>query len=251
MQFNDFWNSIEKLGSLVTAANWGVAATLLIGFACTVVAIKASSRKDQLTNAENLHKAEHIAKLDNANLTLRGQVATLETNAANADKGLAELQKAASDAKAAQQQVEIDLAKQQEKTATAERQLADLKETIRPRRLTEEQQTALIGLLSGTPKGKVSITCVMGDGEGKAFATQVDAVLKSAGWTTSGVSQGVFSPDDPVGFGIRVRSAISAPPWARRLQEAFFSIGTPMEGVENPEQTDGTVEIVVGRKPNP
>lgn len=124
------WNSIERLGSLITLANWGIAGTLLVAFACTVVAIKASNRKDELTGAEDLRKAEHIADLDHANLTLRGQVATLETNAANANRDLAGLQKAASDAKATQQRVEIELAKQRERAANAEQALLELREKL-------------------------------------------------------------------------------------------------------------------------
>lgn len=73
-------------------------------------------------------------------LTLRGQVATLETNAANANKDLAGLQKAASDAKAAQQKVEIDLEKQKERTATAEKNLLELQERIKDRHLSAENR---------------------------------------------------------------------------------------------------------------
>ncbi len=156
------WNSIERLGSLITLANWGIAATLLIAFACTVVAIKASSRKDELTSAEDLQKAGHIAELDYANLTLRGQVATLETNAANANKDLAGLQKAASDAKAAQQKVEIDLEKQKERTATAEKNLLELQERIKDRHLSAENRKKLVALLKAGPTGEITISCVGG-----------------------------------------------------------------------------------------
>ena len=147
MSLSDLWNSVERLGSLIMLANWGIAATLLIAFACTVVAIKASSRKDELTGAEDLRKAEHIAELDHANLTLRGQVVTLETNAANANRDLAGLQKAASDAKASQQRVETDLAKQQEKAARAEQTLLELKQRIKDRRLSSVQYAQLLALL--------------------------------------------------------------------------------------------------------
>ena len=193
MRFGDLWNSVEKLGSLITLANWGIAATLLFGFAFTVVVIKAGNRKDKLTSVEDLRKSEDIANLNAANLVLRGQVATLEINAANANKDLAGLQKSASDAKVAQQRVEIDLAKQQEKTAIAEKDLANLKETIRPRRLTQEQQTVLVKLLSGEPNGPVIIVCVMGDDEGTTFATQISHLLKLAGWPPAGVNQNTFS----------------------------------------------------------
>jgi hypothetical protein len=164
---------------------------------------------------------------------------------------LAGLQKSASDAKASQQRVEIDLAKQQEKTAIAEKSLEDLKETMRPRRLTEEQTATLVKLLSGEPNGLVSISCVMGDGEGSAFANQISEVLKLAGWPPPGVMQVAYGGGDPVGFGILVKNAITAPLYAARIQQAFFSIGLPVAGVQKSELPDGTVQIVVGRKRTP
>jgi len=117
------WNSVERLSSLISIANWGIAFTLLAAFACTVVVIKASSRKDDLTAVEDLKKAGEIADtkklaedaheraehLEHDNLALRGQVATLETNAANATKDLAVLQRSAADAKRAQQETETQL----------------------------------------------------------------------------------------------------------------------------------------------
>jgi hypothetical protein len=231
------WQSGNKVQDAIVAD-----ATARIGEARQ----KAAEAEDSAGKAN-----KRAGELEQSNLTLRGQVANLEANAANANKDLAGLQKAAADAEAAQQRVEIDLAKQQEKAAIAEKALADLQETIKPRGLSHEQEAALTVALSGEPKGTVSIMCVIGDGEGKAFASQVDAVLKSAGWTTSGVSQGAFSPNDPIGLGITVHSAISAPPWAVRLQQAFFSIGVPMTGAEKPDQAEGTVEILVGHKPYP
>lgn len=186
---------------------------------------------------------ERSKTLENDNLKLRNDL--------NAQAGsVAGLQKDASDAKAEQQRVQTDLAMQQEKTATAEKELADLKETIRPRHLTQEQQQALIRLLSGEPTGAVSIVCVMGDGEGKAFATQIDSVLKASGWTVTGggVTQAAYSGGDPIGFGIVVHSAVAVPPYAVRIQQAFFSIGIPLAGAESTGQPEGTVAIMVGHK---
>lgn len=192
-------------------------------------------------------KADERSKtLEKDNLTLRsdlntqvGQVAGLQTDAANA--------------KAAQQQVEIELEKQRTIAAIAEKDLAALKATVTPRRLTPEQVENLAKSLSGEPKGVVSIMCVMGDGEGNAFATQIVTVLKSAGWTMTGggVTQAAFGGGDPTGFGIIVRSAITAPPYAGRLQRAFFSVGIPLAGAEIPSLAEGTVQIVVGHKPSP
>lgn len=193
MRFSSLWNSIERLGSLITLANWGIAATLLVAFACTVIAIKASSRKDELTGAEDLRKAEHIADLDHANLTLRGQVATLEINAANANRDLAGLQKAASDAKAAQQKVEIDLAKQQEKTAIAERALLELKERLAHRRINQSDHDKLVASLRPF-RGSAVQLLKLGDEEAAQFADDLLAVLHDAEWSVQLSFAGSMAP---------------------------------------------------------
>jgi hypothetical protein len=194
---------------------------------------------------------ERSRSLERDNLVLRSQVATLETSAAEANKNVAGLQKAASDAKAAQQRVETDLAKQQERAAKAENDLAQLKVAVQPRRLSPLQQQTLISLLSSGPKGEVALTCVMGDGEGYAFAIDVDHVLKAAGWTVEGggVTQAAFSGGNPVGFGLLVHTAITAPKFATHLQQAFFSLGVPLAGLEVASVAEGKVQIIIGNKP--
>ena len=188
--------------------------------------------------------------LEASNLTLRGQVATLETSAVDAQKDVASLQKAASDAKASQQRVEIDLAKQQERTAIAEKGLANLKLALQPRRLTTEQKTLLVASLKGEPKGEVAISCVMGDSEGNAFATDISAVLYDAGWNKQkGAGQGAYVGGDPLGFGMIVHSLQKPSPHLVRLQRAFFTAGLPLPVAVDPSMPDGTAAIMVGHKP--
>jgi hypothetical protein len=172
-----------------------------------------------------------------------------KTTATKTNERAAALEKDAAQAKAAQQRVEIDLAKQKEKAATAEHALLQLQRRAEPRRISADQRVRLVALLSQSPKGKVSISCVLGDGEGLAFAKDIDDVLKAAGWETN-FGQGVYSGGNPVGFGIVVRNAISAPPYATALQRAFFSVGIPVAGEENPQLNAGDIQIIVGNKPN-
>jgi hypothetical protein len=80
---------------------------------------------------------------------------------------------------------------------------------------------------------------------------EIDQVLRAAGWTVTGISSELNFGRSPMGFGIMVRNAMTAPPYAIRLQRAFFAIGIPMGGAENHALLEGQVEIVVGRKPNP
>ena len=78
MILDDLWGSVDKLGSVITIANWGIALTLLFSFAFTVVSIKATSRKDALTKIAEQTASDHVANLDKANAALRGRVETLQ-----------------------------------------------------------------------------------------------------------------------------------------------------------------------------
>jgi hypothetical protein len=255
MSFHDLWDSAEKLGRLIVLANWGIAGTLLVAFACTVIVIKASNRKDEIMGAEDLRKAGQIASLENSNLALRGQVANLEINAATANKDLAGLQKSASDAKTAQQKVEIDLAKQQEKAAIAERSLLELQERIKPRTISADQRATLIRLLTPIPKlgseGKIVVRSVAGDGEADFFAGQIVGVLKASGFTTEDQVQSVYGGGNPIGSFISVHNIRAAPAYVVSIQRAFQYVGIIMGAFEKPDEVpEGNVVITVGNKPN-
>jgi hypothetical protein len=106
----------------------------------------AEAGKSAAQANESASKAnERAQNLEHDNLNLRSQVATLETQAAEAKKDVAGLQKTAADAKAAQQRVETDLARQQERAAKAESQLANLeKEGANARAEQQRIQTELV-----------------------------------------------------------------------------------------------------------
>jgi hypothetical protein len=212
---------------------------------------KEAGRQAGIANKAAGDANERATILENVNLTLRGQVATLETQAADATKNVAVLQKSAADAKAAQQLVQIELARQEEKAAIAEKQLAELKEALRPRSLTEGQHAALVELLSGDPKGPVIVECVLGDGEGKAFATQIAAAMKEAGWTDGGVDEVSYMNGDPEGLEIAVSKADSAPAYIAHIRSAFRLVGIPMEGIADAGIAEGVVRIIVGHKSVP
>jgi len=66
MSFNDLWNSIDHLASLITVANWGIAATLFLAFVCTVVVIKAGNRKDELVGSREQKEKKDTADAQKA-----------------------------------------------------------------------------------------------------------------------------------------------------------------------------------------
>lgn len=179
--------------------------------------------------------------------------AEAKATATNANNRTLALEADATNAKAAQQRVEIALEKQKEQTANAERDLAQLRQAVRDRHLSAVQRSELIKLLSGDPKGPIDITTILGDSEAVAFTAEVADVFKSSGWTIAdnGPIQAVYVGGPPIGFGIIVRSSLTAPSYAARIQNAFFAVGFPIAGVENTSYPDTRVEIVIGHKPNP
>ena len=224
----DSWNSLLQTASV---------ALLFLTFAVGAGAV-ITSRKIAMREQSRLANAER---------------STAEANmkAAEAAEGTA---RAAADAAAANERTvrpELETAQQRERAANAERELLEVQERIRPRRLNEATRAALVAALrQANPKGLVTVNCVLGDGEGFAFATQVDEALKAAGWPTTGVNQGVYGGGaNPVGFGVVVRSAATAPPYAAALKRAISTAGIPVGGAQNAELPEGAVVLLIGNKP--
>jgi len=146
-------------------------------------------------------------------------------------------------AQAEQQRAEAQLA--------LEKTLEEVRRRQAPRTLTAEQRSRFVRALKLSGGGRVSIECPLGDGEALAFATELEGLLKAAGWRVGegGVEQGVGPGDLLKGELIIVGSAKSAPRCAASLQKAFKAIGHPIDGVENPELPDTKIILRIGRKP--
>jgi len=191
---------------------------------------------------------EKTAKLSQGNIKLRTdlETATAETRSRQSElaveqQKLAETQKQLAEAE--QKRAEAQL--------TLEKTLDEVRRRQSPRTLTAEQRSKLIEILKENQKGEIEITCVMGDGEGYAFATEIDGLLKAAGWTIigGGVSQAVYSGGNPKGAGIIVRSQESAPNYAIILQQAFSEVGYPIAGAIDSSLPEGKVKLLIGNKP--
>lgn len=82
----------------------------------------------------------------------------------------------------------------------------------RPRTISVEQRTRLIEALKRGPQGNVRVVSVVGDVEGNAFADQIREVLVASGWSNCEPHQRLYVGGNPVGFGVVVHDAESAPP---------------------------------------
>jgi hypothetical protein len=229
MNFHDWWNSIDRLGKLITWANWGIAASLLFGFAFTVVVIKAGNRKDELADADELEKMNRIAEIEHSNLNLRSQIAGLETNAAT----------------------------QQERAAKAEKELLELQERIKDRHLTREQKTTLVRELSNSAKGQLEVRCPIGNPEARNFALELLEVFRASGWTVNLNDRVIITPT-PVGLKLwihseqptqeGVRMTGQAPERTNSVIRAFGNARVEIEPQFSPDITADNLALIVGFK---
>jgi len=140
----------------------------------------------------------------------------------------------------------------QQKLANAEQELKDIRErqqALQPRTLSKAQREQFLAMLNRGPKGVVDVTAVMGDGEARGFAGELDQLLKAAGWTTGDVSQALFSGRS-VGIQVRVHNPNSVPSHFPVLVHAFQIIGIEIHGTFNPSDvSEGAVRHIIGHKP--
>jgi hypothetical protein len=224
--------------------------------------IEEANKKAAEANRAAGEANKRAQELEGSNLVLRGQVATLETNAASAQKDVAALQRDAANAQAAQQRVEIDLSKQKERTATAERELLEIKERIKPRRLNDQQATAFVSTLKTLPAGKIKFGYTAGSAdEGFKFLQLLIPLFKQAGWEVPSKSSDIANHMDIQVTGVAVLipgPAASGPPAPRSviltplettLRNAFKVAGIDLQFISwRPDQPE---ELVIGSKPNP
>lgn len=197
MSLDDWKTAIEIIGVVTLFVTFVLGGwALLIG--------KQIGKRDSET-IRNLEKqtaetSERAEKLENQNLELRKTVGLIESGASESAKEVAALQKAATDAKAAQQRVQVELALQEQRTEelrsknieTAralekERtERAELEKTVAPRSLmSTSESTARLRKFSGTP---VVIEFESNDNEAKRLALYIYGSLEQAQWDIRQVS---------------------------------------------------------------
>jgi hypothetical protein len=160
----DWWNT-AIIWALVFAAMAAVAVVVTTRIAL-VRAKQLSDMQDKLIRAKDGQLA----------LDLKGK-----------DEKILGLEKQAADAKAAQQKVEIELAKQQERAASAELKLAQIAKAREPRGFQLGARMAeFVASLKDKGEGvEVEIWYQPDDSEALLFAQQIRAGLSSAHWRVS------------------------------------------------------------------
>lgn len=211
--------------------------------------------------AEGAKANERAEKLEQENIGLRRDL--------NTESGkVATLQKDASNAKAAQQKVEIDLSKQKEITANAEKDVAGLKrlaaeqqeraakaelallklqEAAKDRVIPVKQKAHIAEALTAFRGQSVEIRVFGGDRETTKFANDVAFTLEMAGLKTE-VNLMATASISVEGIGIVVRDSKSIPPLAMAIISAFMQTDFPMSMGTLPDIKEGSFLIFIGGK---
>lgn len=157
-------------------------------------AVTAEAKVEIATARDFAAQANKRSKeLEESNLKLRERVATVEGTAA-------ELQKSAADSKAAQQRVALDLEKQKERTAEAEKALLTLRSKVQDRSISGEQIAKFLAETKNAPKGLVTLNIIMSNPETITYGRSIMKLLSDAGWTVNRTSTLLT-----IGFGVSVR----------------------------------------------
>jgi hypothetical protein len=162
---------------------------------------------------------------------------------------IARLNKDSADAKASQQEVELDLKKQEERTAKAETNLIELQERIKPRHLSKEQKDTLVGLLSNQQPISPIVFWSMGVPDGEMLGKDFIEVFDKIKWEVTAHNSGTVFPDQQfAGVIIAIHSGDVDVPQAGALQKALEKIGIRAKGSVNPAVPAGTFELRIGVK---
>jgi outer membrane protein OmpA-like peptidoglycan-associated protein len=121
----------------------------------------------------------------------------------------------------------------------------------RPRQLTEDQRAQLVRTLREVPQVPLAVVTAVRDGESQAFAKELDALFRTAGWAIQDiiVSQQVMRGLGP-GLVFVYNSgdeAMFAP--AVRLQDVFNAVGIAAQSHPQRGIPQGLLTLVVGPQP--
>lgn len=243
--------STDVLDRLNWWSNVGVLSLGVLVAICAILSFvsgnELSARKD---TALEKYKAKSAIDVAQANTTSEGakkDAAVALLDAAGANRG-------AEEAKLRALAVALDLEKQRARAAEAERSLLELKQRVAPRLLDSYTQSILLNALrSSSKKGHVTINAMGSDAEAGNLGIQLSGILKAAGWSSMVQSNIFTSGPPPIGITLYIHTSVRADTEYGIVLERELKRHTKLEfAAQNvPGDTDGSVVLVIGSKPNP
>lgn len=220
------WPSEESAAWLYDLANWGLIVGLVIGVISTCLIVWMGKAKEAY---------------------LQKQVADTNARASDAQKIASEAGKETAEALVEQERLRNE-------NLVLQSQLLELRKQSEARRLTGEQKSELVKLLSGGNEG-VAIVSPMADPEASDFADDFDSALQAAHWDTLRIRNRISTK-----FGVAVvtveGTVLSR---TKRLSDALTSVGIPHDvttfkagdASTSPPFQAGYLYLVIEHKPLP
>jgi multidrug efflux pump subunit AcrA (membrane-fusion protein) len=249
VSFPDLWNSIDRLSRLITLANWGIAASLLLGFAFTVITIKASGRKDELVDIEERERSARIANSMKLAAEANERAALANERAGVLESGnlrlRTDLEHAITESRSKQAELQVE----QRKTAEAQQEAAKAQleysryvdEVAKQQKPRGVDRDKFVEALRDKPKRPIGLLYNPNDSEAFWFAQMLFTWLGKGNPDRPGAGWQVTSPKPiPPGAGYQDSNFPDAPP-GMRFGGVFTTFGITFR-VRNPE-TAATVDV--------
>jgi hypothetical protein len=101
--------------------------------------------------------------------------------------------KEAEEAKARATGFQLDIAKANERAALAERETAEIKLRLAPRRLTKSETAKFVADLTQFAGARIGVIR-LGDSEARVYADDIGALFRKAGWQIEWTDAGIMAP---------------------------------------------------------
>ncbi|MDP8991210.1 MAG: hypothetical protein M3N41_14160 [Acidobacteriota bacterium] len=230
------WNSTDSLSSVVTKANWGIAATLLCGCIFTAISIVAGNRKDDLLKTTDQEREERIAK---SNETAESAKAVAAGANAEAEKSKTERAK-----------LELRIQELTQDNIGQQKRIVDLEDDRKPRLISPQQEAAIVKALASTNSvgSTVEIRVYARENEANVYAARLSQVLAAAGLKPH---TNLMLDQSGTGFGFAIHALNDAPPLANAIGGAFRSAGIEFAALQEPALVkEHEFFIFIGVKPS-
>jgi hypothetical protein len=255
--------SKETLESIASFAEWGGVVLAAAGAVLLLMADVANRPIKRMLSAEvqrerrqaeesRLQLQARIAEAEARTKSLESANISVRRDLSSEVAKVAVVEKTASDAKAAQQRVELELSKQRELTAAAEARLLQLQQTIAWRSVSDDQKSMFVSKMwrsVGMRLPKIKVLALGDNPETAEFAEGLAAMLREAGYAVD------YEPDitsfGPKRAGLSIATSSNRIVEAQQLGEALVAVGLakPPIDIELDSTTKDNLVLVVGAKP--
>ncbi len=116
-----------------------------------------------------------------------------------------------------------------------------------PRTITTTQRSRCLSMPQGKPKGSLTISCVLGDGESLSFARELEKLLRAAEWKIEDFRQVNFN-HTPKGILLQVRNQDDITDYADSLYQALNTLYKTIGDI-NPKSAKHSLTLIVGQQP--